>query len=64
MLVLAVAAACSDSPNKPRNENSPAAVAVTAGEGQVGMPGTMLAAPVKARVTNARGNALANASSR
>ncbi|NUO64018.1 MAG: Ig-like domain-containing protein [Gemmatimonadaceae bacterium] len=60
MLVLAVAGACSDNPSKPRNESSPAAIAVSEGQGQVGMPGTMLAAPVKARVTNARGNAVAN----
>jgi len=60
MVVLAVAAACGDNPNKPKNSNDPAAIAVTSGQGQVGMPGVTLPAPIVARVTNAKGNALAN----
>lgn len=61
MLVLVVAAACSDNPTKPVNSNTPAAITLTAGDGQVGMPGASLAAPLVARVTNSRGNPIAGA---
>ena len=62
LLVLAIAAACSDSPTKPANNNTPAAITLKSGEGQVGTPGASLPAPLVARVTNSRGNAIAGTS--
>ena len=53
---LLAVAACSDSPTKGGNNGTPAAIAISAGNNQVGMPGTPLAAPIAARVTNAQGN--------
>lgn len=60
MVVLAVVAACGDNPNKPKNLNDPAAIALTSGQAQVGMPGVALPAPIVARVTNSQGNPIAN----
>lgn len=56
---LLAVAACSDSPTKGGNNGTPAAIAMSSGDNQVGMPGTPLAAPIAVRVTNAQGNPVA-----
>jgi len=56
---LLAVAACSDSPTKGGNNGTPAAISISSGDNQVGMPGTPLAAPIAARVTNAQGNPIA-----
>lgn len=62
-LVLAALAACGDkNPNKPVDLNAPAAVTVTAGGGQTGLPGAALAQPIVAKVVNAQGSPLSGAS--
>lgn len=54
------AAACgSDGPANGGNNSTAAAVAISAGNNQVGMPGAPLATPIAARVTNAQGNPVA-----
>ena len=57
--LLAFAACSSDSPTKGGNNSTPAAVTISGGNNQVGVPGAPLAAPVAARVTNAQGNPIA-----
>ncbi len=56
---LLAVAACSDSPTKGGSNGTPAAIAISSGDNQVGMPGTPLAAPIAVRVTNAQGNPVA-----
>jgi len=55
---LLAVAACSDA-NKGSDHSTPAAIAISSGDNQVGMPGTPLAAPIAVRVTNAQGNPVA-----
>ena len=57
--LLAVAACSSDSPTKGGNNSTPAAVTISSGNNQVGVPGSPLASPISARVTNAQGNPIA-----
>lgn len=52
-------AACSDNANKGSDHSTPAAIAMSSGDNQVGMPGSPLAAPIAVRVTNAQGNPVA-----
>jgi len=56
---LLAAAACSDSPTKGGSNGTSAAIAISSGNNQVGVPGTPLAAPIAVRVTNAQGNPVA-----
>jgi hypothetical protein len=56
---LLAVAACSDSPTKGGSNGTPAAIAMSGGDNQMGMPGTPLAAPIAVRVTNAQGNPVA-----
>lgn len=56
---LLAVAACSDSPTKGGSNGTPAAIAISGGDNQVGMPGSPLAAPIAVRVTNAQGNPVA-----
>ena len=54
-----LAVACSsDGGTKGPDHSAPSALAITAGNGQVGSPGSPLATPLAARVTNAQGNPL------
>ncbi|MFL5560266.1 MAG: Ig-like domain-containing protein [Gemmatimonadaceae bacterium] len=54
------AAACgSDGPSKGGNNSTVAAISFSTGNNQVGVPGTALATPISARVTNAQGNPVA-----
>jgi hypothetical protein len=56
---LLAVAACSDGPTKGGSNGTPAAIAISSGDNQVGMPGSPLAAPIAVRVTNAQGNPVA-----
>ena len=56
---LLAVAACSDSPTKGGNNSTPAAVTISSGNNQVGIPSTQLPTPIAARVTNAQGNPIA-----
>lgn len=61
-VLLVILAACGDrNGTQPINPKTPAALAVTGGGNQSGLPGTALASPIVARVTNARGNPVAGA---
>ena len=53
------AAACSDNPSKGADHSTPAAITISSGDHQTGMPGTPLTTPLAARVTNAQGNPIA-----
>jgi len=56
---LFVAAACSsDKGTNGGDHSTPAAIAISGGNNQVGTPSTTLATPISARVTNAQGNPL------
>ena len=55
-VAIALTACGSDGPSKGGNNSTAAAIAFSAGNNQVGMPGTPLATPLTARVTNAQGN--------
>lgn len=55
-LALLAAVACSDKPTGGGNHSAVAAIAITSGNGQVGVPGSPLSSPIAARVTNAQGN--------
>ena len=57
-LALAAAAACGSDKGgtTPGNNTTPAAIALTAGNDQIGNVGAALPAPIAARVTNAQGN--------
>ena len=59
---LLAVAACSDGPNKGGDHSTPAAIAMSSGDNQVGMPGTPLASPIAVRVTNSQGNPVAGTS--
>lgn len=59
---LLAVAACSDSPTKGGSNGTPAAISISSGDNQVGVPGTPLPAPIAVRVTNAQGNPLAGKS--
>lgn len=55
-----LAAACSsDGGTKGPDNSAPSALAITAGNGQVGSPGSPLATPIAVRVTNSQGNPIA-----
>lgn len=56
---LLTAACSSDGGTKGPDNSAPAALAITAGNGQVGSPGVPLATPIAARVTNSQGNPIA-----
>ena len=58
-IALLAVAACSDSPTKGGNNSTPAALSISSGDHQVGMPGAALAAPIAAKVTNSQGNPVA-----
>lgn len=58
--MLAILAACGDNPNKPGSKTTPASVAVSAGNNQVGLPDAPLATPVAVQVLNAQSSPLAN----
>jgi hypothetical protein len=55
-VAIALTACGSDGPSKGGNNSTAAAIAFSAGNNQVGVPGTPLATPLSARVTNAQGN--------
>ncbi len=59
-VVALLAAACSsDGGTKGPDNSAPSALAITAGNGQVGSPGSPLPTPIAARVTNSQGNPIA-----
>jgi Big-like domain-containing protein len=58
-IALLAVAACSDSSTKGDDHSNAAAIAITGGQNQVGVPGTPLAAPIAVRVTNSQGNPVA-----
>jgi len=57
--LLAVAACSSDGPTKGGNNGTPAAVTISSGDNQIGVPGSPLPSEIAARVTNAQGNPIA-----
>ena len=57
--LLVVAACSSDKGTNSGNHSTPAAIAISAGNNQVGTPSATLASPIAARVTNSQGNPLA-----
>lgn len=56
--LLVVAACSSDKGTNSGSHSTPAAIAISGGNNQVGAPSAILASPVSARVTNAQGNPL------
>lgn len=60
-LALLAAVACSDKPTGGGDHSAVAAIAIAGGDGQVGVPGSPLPAPIAARVTNAQGNPVGGA---
>ena len=56
--LLAVAACSPDKGTNSGNHSTPAAIAISSGNNQVGTPGATLATPISARVTNSQGNPL------
>lgn len=58
-IAFAAAACGSDGPSKGGNNTTVAAIAFSSGNDQVGVPGSVLATPISARVTNAQGNPVA-----
>ena len=62
-LALVVVAACSsDKGTNGGDHTTPAAIAISGGNNQVGTPSVALASPISARVTNAQGNPLSGQS--
>ena len=57
--VVALAAACGGSDSTGTGSNSPAAMSIVSGNGQVGLVGTALASPLVVKVTSSSGTALA-----
>ena len=61
-LALLAAVACSDKATGGGNHSAVAAISFVSGNGQVGVPGSPLPAPIAARVTNSQGNPVSGAS--
>lgn len=60
--LLTVAACSSDKATKGADHSTPAAIAISSGDNQVGTTNAALASPIAARVTNSQGNPLAGQS--